>query len=163
MAEQDDTSRTENLLRVVISCLEERHVKYARYEDSPTLVFLAHTDSAIHACTINVRERRPLVRCLLYVACRVPPEKRAGAAELFARINYGLGLGGFELDCTDGEIRYRTSIDVAGGDLTPEMVAALIFTTVGTVDRYYPAIMAFLWNDMAPEDAVAMIEEAPED
>jgi hypothetical protein len=34
---------------------------------------------------------------------------------------------------------------------------------VGTVDRYLPAIMSFLWNDMAPEDAVAMIEEANSD
>jgi hypothetical protein len=84
--------------------------------------------------------------------------KRPAAAELFTRINYGLTIGTFEMDFSDGEIRYRTGIDVTGGELAPEMVMSLIAATVGTVDRYHPAIMSFLWNDMTPEDAVALVE-----
>jgi hypothetical protein len=99
----------------------------------------------------------------LFVACRIPPEKRQAAAELSARINYGLTIGAFEMDFSDGEIRYRTAIDVTGGDLAPEMVNSMIAATVATVDRYHPAIMSFLWNDMAPEDAVAMIEGSPKE
>ena len=79
------------------------------------------------------------------------------------RINYGLTIGTFEMDFSDGEIRYRTGVDVTGGELAPEMLGSLIAATVGTVDRYHPAIMSFLWNDMTPEDAVAMIEEAPDE
>jgi hypothetical protein len=41
------------------------------------------------------------------------------------------------------------------------MVESVISATVGTVDRYYPAIMSFLWSDMDAEDAVAMIEARP--
>ncbi|MFZ1935263.1 MAG: hypothetical protein WCB27_08420 [Thermoguttaceae bacterium] len=67
------------------------------------------------------------------------------------------------MDFSDGEICYGTGIDVTGGDLAPEMVASLIAAMVGTVDRYRPAIMSFLWNDMTLEDAVAMIEEAPKE
>ena len=49
---------------------------------------------------------------------RVAEEQRQIVAELLARINYGLNIGNFELDMTDGEIRYKTSIDVEGGELT---------------------------------------------
>ena len=146
---------------VVIACLEERGVKFGRYPAAPVVMFLCHTKSAVHTCVIGTRENRSLLRCVLSVACRVPPEKRSGAAELITRINYGLTLGTFEMDFSDGEIRYRTSIDLTGGELVPEMVGSLIGATAGTVDRYHPAIMSFLWNDMTPEDAVAMIEEVP--
>lgn len=161
MSEHNEENRADHLLDVVISCLEERKVKFGRYPSGPAVLFICHTPTAVHTCVISARENRSLLRCVLYVACRVPAEKRPAAAELFTRINYGLPLGTFEMDFSDGEICYRTGIDVTGGDLAPEMVGSLIAVTVGTVDRYYPAIMSFLWNDMAPEDAVAMIEGAP--
>lgn len=163
MSEHNEENQADRLLDVVTSCLEERKVKFGRYSSGPVVLFICHTQSAIHTCMISVRENRSLLRCVLYVACRVPTEKRPAAAELLARINYGLPLGTFEMDFSDGEMCYRTGIDVTGGDLAPEMVASLIAVTVGTVDRYYPAIMSFLWNDMAPEDAVAMIEETPKE
>jgi hypothetical protein len=163
MSDHEETNHADHLLGVVTSCLEERKVKFGRYPASPAVLFLCNTKTAIHSCVISVRESRALLRCVLYVACRVPPEKRPGAAELFARINYGLTIGTFDMDFSDGEICYRTGIDVTGGDLAPEMVASLIAATVGTVDRYHPAIMSFLWNDMTPEDAVAMVEESPKE
>jgi hypothetical protein len=163
MSEHDDNNHAERILGIVASCLEERGMKFGRCPVAPAVLFLCHTKSAIHSCVISVRESRALLRCMLYVACRVPPEKRAAAAELFTRINYGLPLGTFEMDFSDGEICYRTGIDVTGGDLASEMVTSLIAATVGTVDRYYPAIMSFLWSDMAPEDAVAMVEESPKE
>lgn len=79
---------------------------------APAVLFLCHTKSAIHSCVISVRESRVLLRCMLYVAYRVPPEKQTAAAELFTRINYGLPLGTFEMDFSDGEICYRTGIDL---------------------------------------------------
>lgn len=163
MSEHNEENQADRLLDVVTSCLEERKVKFGRYPSGPAVLFICHTQSAIHTCVISARGNRSLLRCVLYVACRVPAEKRPAAAELLTRINYGLPLGTFEMDFSDGEICYRTGIDVTGGDLAPEMVASLIAVTVGTVDRYYPAIMTLLWNDMAPEDAVAMIEETPKE
>lgn len=84
-------------------------------------------------------------------------------AKLFTQINYGLPLGTFEKDFSDGEICYCTGIDVTSGDVVPEMIASLIGATVRTIDRYYPTIISCLWNYMAPKDAVALIDETPKE
>jgi hypothetical protein len=38
--------------------------------------------------------------------------KQQTIAKFITRANYGMSLGNFELDFNDGEIRYKTSIDV---------------------------------------------------
>jgi hypothetical protein len=156
----DDDGHIQRMLDTVMENLDQHHVRCAQFKDYPAIMFRCHS-KAIHTCIVEVRSDRPLLLCLLSVSCRVPPEKRPAAAELVTRINYGLQLGGFEMDFSDGEIRYRTSLDVSGGELASEMVESVISATIGTVDRYYPAIMSFLWSDMDPEDAVAMIEAPP--
>jgi len=44
--------------------------------------------------------------------------KRGAVAEFINRANYGIIIGNFEMDFADGEIRYKTSIDVQGDKLT---------------------------------------------
>jgi hypothetical protein len=57
---------------------------------------------------------------------KVPANKRQTVAEYLTRANYGLVLGNFEMDFSDGEVRYKTSIDVEGGQLVPQMVRSVV-------------------------------------
>ena len=75
-----------------------------------------------------------------------------------ARINYGLNIGNFELDMNDGEIRYKTSIDVEGGELSTRMVETLIAVNISTTDRYFSAFTDVLYAGMSPLEAVGRIE-----
>jgi len=111
-------------------------------------------------CNLQVHADQPLLLFYTYVQCRVPEEKRLALAEFVTRANCGLWLGNFELDFRDGEIRYKTSLDVADGELTGQMLASLIHRNCGTVDRYLPGIMSVLWNDVSPEDAIGLAEAA---
>jgi hypothetical protein len=94
------------------------------------------------------------------VQCKVPPEKRQAVAEFIARANHGILVGNLELDLSDGEIRYKSSIALADGELTPGMADTLVGVNVSTLDRYLPGIMSLLWNDVSAEDAVALAEAA---
>lgn len=87
-----------------------------------------------------------------------PVEKRPAVAEFLTRANYGLVLGNFEMDYSDGEIRYKTSIDVEGGVLTPEMVKTLVYTNVLMMDKYLPGIMSVIYGNVSPEQAIASVE-----
>jgi hypothetical protein len=71
-----------------------------------------------------------------------------------------LWLGNFELDFQDGEVRYKTSLDLADVELTTGLLAALLRSNISTVDRYLPGLMSVLWNDVPPQDAVGLIEAA---
>ena len=53
---------------------------------------------------------------LLYSICAVdvPAERRPAVAELLTRINVGLVCGNLEMDWQDGEVRFRTGIELTG-------------------------------------------------
>ncbi|MEL6492946.1 MAG: YbjN domain-containing protein [Cyanobacteria bacterium J06621_3] len=75
-------------------------------------------------------------------------------AQFITRANYGLILGNFELDYTDGEIRYKTSLDVESDRLTPALTKNLIYTNVMTMDQYLPGLLAVLEQQTPPGQAI---------
>jgi len=62
------------------------------------------------------------------------------------------------MDYADGEVRYKTSLDIRDGELTTEMIKVLVHANLSTMDRYFPGMMAVLSGSGAPESAVARIE-----
>ena len=60
-----------------------------------------------------------IIRQLKGIEKQVYPE---AIAEFLTRTNYSMIIGNFELDFADGEIRYKTSIDVQGDFLRFELI-----------------------------------------
>lgn len=87
-----------------------------------------------------------------------PENKRTEVAEFITRANYGMIIGNFEEDFTDGEIRYKTSIDVEGVETLEPLITHMIYANVLTMDRYLPGLMRVIYAGVAPVDAVEEIE-----
>jgi hypothetical protein len=87
-----------------------------------------------------------------------PEERRAAVEEFVTRANWGTTIGNFELDLDSGEIRYRTSIDVEGAELTEPLVRQVVYPNVFLVDRYFSALEAVVSGDEEPAAAVARAE-----
>lgn len=68
-------------------------------------------------------------------------------------------IGNFELDFNDGEIRYKTSIDVEGDALTHALTKRLVYTNVMMMDEYLPGIQAVIEAGVSPEEAIQAIEQ----
>lgn len=85
-------------------------------------------------------------------------------AEFVCRANYGLRTGNFELDVRDGEIRYKTYVDCAGG-LMPnkEIIEGSIYSPAAMFDRYALGITEIIFGDISAKEAVAKCEGASED
>jgi hypothetical protein len=148
---QDILERLKNLL-------PEMGWRFAEDPAHATLLMCSGGKNGSYFCVLHVFPEHPLIHFSSYVQCRVPEEKRATMAEFLTRANAGLWLGNFELDFSDGEIRYKTSLHIGDGLLTTDMVSALVGANVGTADRYLPGIMSVLWNDVSPEDAIGLCE-----
>jgi hypothetical protein len=88
----------------------------------------------------------------------VPAARRAAMAELLTRANYGLVLGNFELDYNDGEVRFKTSLDVEGAELNPPLIQACVYANVIMMDQYMPGIVALLAEGLEPTEALARVE-----
>jgi hypothetical protein len=113
-------------------------------------------------CYAQAREAQQQI--VLYSICplRVPEAMRPVMAELLTRANYGLVVGNFEMDYEDGEIRYKTSLDVEDSEATTELLRHIVYANVTTMDRYLPSILAVLAGAKTPAEAVAEIDESKE-
>jgi len=92
---------------------------------------------------------------------RVPESRRQAVSELLTRANYGLIVGNFELDLSDGEVRFKTSVDVKETleSLTSALIEHLVYDNVLQVDRYYPAIMAVVHGGRSPQEAAELVDD----
>lgn len=70
----------------------------------------------------------------------VPLEARVESAVAVAAVNYDLAVGKFELDLSDGELRYSTGIEVNGTRLDPVVLDNLLARAVELLDGYTPAL-----------------------
>lgn len=97
-----------------------------------------------------------------YTLCpiEVPAERMADALELVARLNNGHVLGNLELDVDEGTLRFKTSVDVEGAELTEDLVANVVYANVASLDQMLPAITAVVVKGTRPLDAVKAIAES---
>jgi hypothetical protein len=131
---------------------------YVQLGDSFVLKLGFSGDNGEWQCYAQVNE--DLEQFVFYSVCssKVPFSKRGAIAEFISRVNFGLIIGNFELDMTDGEIRYKTSIDVEDDRLTYALIKRLVYPNVLMMDKYYPGIMAVLYGNISPKEAVELVE-----
>lgn len=85
----------------------------------------------------------------------VPRERRSVVCELINRLNYAAALGNFEMDCDDGEVRFRTSLEVGEGLVTQELLTPIVYENLATADRYLPAFERVISASASPAEAIA--------
>jgi hypothetical protein len=93
---------------------------------------------------------------------RAAEDKLQLVAEFVTRANYGMIVGNFELDYNDGEIRYKTSIDLEDARTVKPLIRHAIYANVLTMDKYFPGLMRVLYAGIEPAAAVEEVENAPE-
>jgi hypothetical protein len=108
-------------------------------------------------CYAKAREKQKQLIFYSIAPVKVPAFVRTAIALLLTRVNYGLVLGNFEFDLSDGEIRFKTSIDVQGCELSTALVKRVVLTNLAMMDKYIPSIKNVI-SGTSPEEAIARIE-----
>ena len=108
-------------------------------------------------CFAQARQEEQQFIFYSYYPDTIPDERRLAIAEFITRANYGLVLGNFELDMGDGELRFKTSIDVEGTELTHELAKPIIYANVLTMDDYAPGIKAVFDAEKTPLEALDLV------
>ncbi|MEL6307793.1 MAG: YbjN domain-containing protein [Chloroflexota bacterium] len=88
----------------------------------------------------------------------VPENKRHRMAEFITRANFGMIIGNFEMDYADGELRFKTSVDVEGSELSPPLIRQTVYANLVITDRYLPGIREVIHTDNAPLDILNRVE-----
>lgn len=110
------------------------------------------------SCYAQARDEQQ--QFVFYSVCpmAMPDFKRTAVAEFVTRANYGMIIGNFELDYTDGEVRYKTSLDVEGAHLSPPLIRQAVYANVLMMDRYLPGLLSLVYTDITPAEAIAEAE-----
>ena len=89
----------------------------------------------------------------------MPESQRTEIGELLTRINFSIRLGNFEMNWTDGTIRYRYAIDMEFGVLTPGMARLAIARISPFCDWCLDAVLRVMYANTSAEDAHHEFEE----
>jgi hypothetical protein len=129
-----------------------------RLEGQPILSMGVSGRNGKWRCYAKSREEQQQFVFYSICSASAPPDKRHVIAEFLTRANFGMVIGNFEMDFNDGEIRYKTSIDVDGDDLSEPLIKNVVYTNVVMMDRYLPGILSVIDGKASPKDAIAVIE-----
>jgi hypothetical protein len=158
----DDLAETSSttILEQVIKFFTTDDWSFTKLQGQSALVLAFQGTHGEWTCYAQAREEQQ--QFIFYSLCPLKSSdgNRSAIAEFLTHANYGMMIGNFELDYTDGEIRYKTSIDVEDATLTDALIKTLVYTNITMMDTYLPGISAIVTQGLSPEAAIALIETA---
>jgi hypothetical protein len=146
------------IFNAVVDYLTEDDWKYTVLDGESTLMLSFRGQSGSWQCFGRADEEKECFSFYSVLPPHAVEEKRPAVAEFINRANYGLIIGNFEMDYRDGQMRYKTSIDVEGGELTPKMIENIIYSNLMTMDDYFPGFMEVMYGDRDPAQVIEEIE-----
>lgn len=147
------------ILDIVTEHLRKHELRYYRADEAPAIQFHIRERSGLYVCTLFADEEYNYVNFEVRQGLRIPKEKLAEVAEWVVRANWRLYAGRFDLDMGEGDICFRTGFYLGSGRFVESMLPPLIGASCQTYDRYLPSLMAVLFQDAKPEEAIAVVEQ----
>lgn len=149
------------LLTVVSQVLDERNIEWSETADDEVIEAEVRGESGSWTCFFIGRETENRVSVYSQAAWYAPEHVRPQMAELLTRINYGLSNGNFEMDFSDGELRFKTSLDVTGAEPSAALIDNLLSPNFAAMDTYLPALEAVRDGRLSPQEALEAAESRP--
>ncbi len=106
--------------------------------------------------TACLRTKTFEVRIILGLFC--PKDRHAQMAEAVCRANFGLAMGGFEFDFSDGEVRFRNAIPRKNTVIDDQMLNDLLFGSWSITASYASALFEVATGAAKPEEAIERSE-----
>lgn len=124
--------------QAIINYLQSKNFKFEIFEDKNITIFGIETTKSKYKCIFDLKEKESVL--VFYSVIQnfdVPEHKRNDLAILLTKINYGLIIGNFEMDFSDGELRYKTSIDFEGVELVLPLIDNLFNANLAYIEYFY--------------------------
>ncbi len=154
----DGTAELGPIFQKVKDFFDQDGWPYEQLEDQAILRLEYEGENGKWRCYAHVIEERERFVFLSSLANYVPRLMLLEASEYLTRANFGMEVGNFEMDFSDGTVRYRTSVDVEGGELTPVMIKNLVYVNIAVMDQYLPGLGKVVKDGMEPEKAIEEVE-----
>lgn len=153
------TSSTPSIFQVMVNFFKEYDLYFQEIEGNQVLALGFEGKNGKYKSLAIAREEEHQMIFYSVSPVNATKAKLQAIAEFITKANHGIVIGNFELDFSDGEIRYKTSIDVEGEKLTSELIKQLVFTNVAMMDKYLPGIRSIIEDNESPDEAISQVED----
>ena len=116
--------------------LQANNFKFDTRDSELSIILTVHGEDLPQPTIIHVFDDRNVVQIVSPIPARIPEDKRPEAAVAVAVANYGMINGSFDLDMSDGEIRFRMAQNFAETGMSEESVHYMCAITFLTTDKY---------------------------
>ena len=155
---KDDPTTYGPIFQKVVEFFKDDGWPFEQLEDEEILRLEYEGENSKWRCFAHVIEESQRFVFLSSLANFVPKLMRLEASEYLTRANFGMEVGNFEMDFSDGTVRYRTSVDVEGGELTSVMIKNMVYLNIAVMDQYLPGLKKVVRDGMEPEKAIEEVE-----
>jgi hypothetical protein len=153
------------ITRAVRAHLERANLTFSYHDERKAFWILLGQRQHRHLLDVWVDDDRGQLAVRNTLPVNVPEERRAAMAEFILRMNFGMIIGGADMDFRDGEVRFRASVDFDGleGEVPDGMIFSLISISVAMMHQYLPGMYRVIYGSCPPDEAVADCERPRED
>ena len=135
--------------------LEDDDWKYDFDEENGVIYTGLKLDCKFQRVDIMFRVHNDTFTSIFTLPLKTDEEARLKVAEFLTRANFGMIRGGFEMDFSDGEIRFRSAHYCGSNNdlVDPDCVHEVIGLSYTIIERYGNELMAVMMGFMEPEEA----------
>lgn len=119
--------------------LDNKNISY--FEGDDLIKFDVEGERGSWQTFVRVLEEESLVVIYSVLGYKVPTEKVQEAALLLTDLNFGLKIGNFELNRTNGEVHFKTYLNLTEDEINEKYIERTLFINIHTMDHYLPQIL----------------------
>ncbi len=149
------------ITNIMVAFFTQDDWPFTKIQGQPILQMMCQGENGQWLCYARANEAPAQFAFYSICPAAAPADRRLAIAEFITRANSGMVIGNFELNFDNGEILYKTSIDVEGDRLTPSLIKQMVYTNISLMDKYLPGIQAVI-NGEIPTDAILTVETLDE-
>jgi hypothetical protein len=152
-----------SLFSTVNSFLEEDGWKFESFESDGVMRALFSSDKQEWELLALVREELEQIIFYSHVTeSTTPKHRRNEMCLLLNNLNNRTVYGAFEMDIDEGEVMFRTALDLVEVLPSFELIRNSLYTNLGTMERYHGALVALMKDDSITAEVAAAIAASDE-
>jgi hypothetical protein len=148
-----------SIFTAVVTFFQEKNWDYDVVTSDSILSTEVAGENGSWKCLILIEEEAQYLCFYSILPFNVNPNRKEFLAEFLMRANFGMKIGNFEMDFEDGEIRYKTSLNLGHIDINSAIIERLIYSNLSMMDIYLPGIMKVMYADISPQEAIVEVEQ----
>ena len=152
-------SHQQKLIQRVMEYLDSQNWHYdCKGENNNIFSFGLNIKCKLNNCRVLISVSDKEIQTYAVCPINATPDVYANVVEFITRANYGLKVGNFEFDYSDGEVRYQSCLICSGSVPSLEDVERCVDVPFFMMQRYGDGLVKNLMGFGNPEADIKQIE-----